>query len=894
MKKTILSLLLVSIFTLSAHAQTNVPQGGTGLTSAASGTVLMGNTSLRMTAVSTSTFSTLLDLVRQAREAFSTTATGLTYAASTGILSLTSGYNIPLTASTTNWNGFYDTPSTRITAGTNMSWAGNTLNGIADSVIRGLFSNSATGLTYTSGTGATSLTAGYNIPLTASTTNWNSFWDTPSTRITAGANCSWSTNTFNCSGGAGGATTTINGASGPAFTFTASSTGATDFAISTSTGAVIFHIPDASATARGLLSTTTQTIAGAKTFTGANAYGTPASITLTNGTGLPVSTGISGLATGIATWLATPSSANLLSALTTKTGTGLSVFDTSPTLVTPILGTPTSVTLTNGTGLPISTGVSGLGTGIATWLATPSSANLATALTTKAGSGLAVFDTSPTIVTPTIAKLANLTTNGFVKTSGSDGTLSVDTATYATAAGTLGFVPRWTSASALGTGLIRDNGTVAGINATSSSYTFNLQGTAATNPFNVASSSGTSIFSTTAFSNILMGTTTESATNKERLKIDAGTATNSGMALWGSVNDYFQSVVTNMSTGINAESGFTAQNASSTATDRFAWFGINGSNYGTSTTYSTGWRSDVTLIGRGNHMFITNASTTGNLYFMTGGTATSTNTRMTITSAGNVGVASTSPTNTFSVNGTVGITGKTDMANASSTALTATTLHSTTATITKNNVTNASTTNETISGALHDSVGAIGTSGQVLQSTGTSTKWTTSSGGGTKLDIATTTIVSPVNTVAEGTAYTYSVPAGTLGTANAVRVTVHYGTIQQFSTNTWTIRFKYGGTTLHTFTIGGTESLVMSGKIEVILASSGTTGTQTSTAIGQIGAGGYIGNGNLEPQYWSQSSKANSTIDSTAAQDFLMTVQSSQNNGGQAFSTNLILVEKIQ
>lgn len=45
-------------------------------------------------------------------------------------LSLTSGYNIPLTASTTNWNGFYNTPSTRITAGSGLSWSGNTLSNV--------------------------------------------------------------------------------------------------------------------------------------------------------------------------------------------------------------------------------------------------------------------------------------------------------------------------------------------------------------------------------------------------------------------------------------------------------------------------------------------------------------------------------------------------------------------------------------------------------------------------------------------------------------------------------------------------------------------------------------------------------------------------------------------
>lgn len=93
------------------------------------------------------------------------------------------------------------------------------------------------------------------------------------------------------------------------------------------------------------------------------------------------------------------------------TGTGGLVRATSPALVTPALGTPASGTLTNCTGLPISTGVSGLASGAATFLATPSSANLAALCTDETGSGALVFGTSPTIVTPTIASFASANHN---------------------------------------------------------------------------------------------------------------------------------------------------------------------------------------------------------------------------------------------------------------------------------------------------------------------------------------------------------------------------------------------------------------------------------------------------------------------------------------------------
>lgn len=84
-----------------------------------------------------------------------------------------------------------------------------------------------------------------------------------------------------------------------------------------------------------------------------------------------------------------------------STGTGSVVLSNSPTLTTPNLGTPSIVTLTNGTGLPISTGVSGLGIGVA--------GGLANAVT---GSGSPVLATSPSIASPTVT--GSFTATGLV------------------------------------------------------------------------------------------------------------------------------------------------------------------------------------------------------------------------------------------------------------------------------------------------------------------------------------------------------------------------------------------------------------------------------------------------------------------------------------------------
>ena len=168
----------------------------------------------------------------------------------------------------------------------------------------------------------------------------------------------------------------------------------------------------------------------------------------TGGTDIVVSTGDSVQVTDLTASVAvfTDASKNLVS--NAITGTGNVVMSTSPTLVTPALGTPSALVGTNITGtaagltagnVTTNANLTGAVTSVgnATSLGSFTSAQLATALTDETGTGVAVFATSPTLVTPALGTpssgvVTNLTGTASININGTVGATTAAAGAFTT------------------------------------------------------------------------------------------------------------------------------------------------------------------------------------------------------------------------------------------------------------------------------------------------------------------------------------------------------------------------------------------------------------------------------------------------------------------------------
>ena len=296
-----------------------------------------------------------------------------------------------------------------------------------------------------------------------------------------------------------------------------------------------------------------------------NAQGQITSVT--NTTITPAIGNVTGLATGIATFLQTPTSANLAAAVSDETGSGSLVFATSPTLVTPALGTPASGVMTNVTGLPLSTGVTGtlpIGNG-GTGQTTASTAFNALSPITTAGDLIIGNGTNS-------ATRLGIGSNNYVLTS--NGT----TASWAAVPSSMVYpgagIPNSTG-SAWGTSYsTTGSGTVVAL-ATSPVFVTPTLGAASATSI---STSGTETAGAFVANKVITGSLNAGA-------FSYGTLAYSDIDIFSSytlsVNNYVQKILQNTNSGTAASADFVISNNLGTASTYYGDFGITSSGYNT-------------------------------------------------------------------------------------------------------------------------------------------------------------------------------------------------------------------------------------------------------------------------------------------------------------------------
>jgi hypothetical protein len=540
--------------------------------------------------------------------ATNTTATGLNFnvTSATNIhtfaLSLQSGYGIPLTASTTQWSGLYNNVLSRLAVATGTA-----------------------GTIFNVSTTTNSVTI--NIPIASSS----------NTGQLSAAN--WTT--FNAKLGS------ISALTGPAVHVATSSDTNIVISISTTTANTLTFIPSFTGTlaAARLNSNVVQA------FT--NDTNVTASITAQNATlgwtgVLSVARGGTGTTTAPAfgqflmgnglggySLVATSSLGIIgggggITSVSALTGPAIHVATTSDTNITLSISTTTANTLSY---IPGWTGVLSIARGgTATSTAPADNALLI-------GNGVGYIHSAvPSCSDPTNSKLLfNNVTRVFTcgtDQSGGGGSLS---------GGTPGFVTTWTGTSTVSSGTLRDNGTVSGVNATSSTVSFNVQGSGALNPFQITSSTGATILLAGANGSINIGTSTPftNALNASTLIYAVTSSTN-----------HTQINIQNLSGSATSSAGFVATANLGNDSRYFAEFGINNSNY-LQPGFSGQSPFDAYLTSSDAGVNISTATTSaaGVIKFLTGGNNRS-NERMRITVAGNVGIGTITPTATLFVQGT--------------------------------------------------------------------------------------------------------------------------------------------------------------------------------------------------------------------------------------------------
>ncbi len=640
-------------------------------------------------------------------------------------------------------------------------------------------------------------------------------------------------------------------------------------------GTTTITLPSATGTLATLAGTETLTN---KTLTSptltAPVLGTPASGTLTNATGLPLTSGVTGILPGanggtgvdngtktitlggnlttsgaFATTLTAtadsnvtlPTTGTLATLAGTETLTNKTL--TSPTLTAPVLGTPASGTLTNATGLPIATGVSGLGTGIATALATPSSANILAAVTDETGTGALVFATSPTLVTPTLGVATATSINGLTPTAQTTG--------FTIAGGT-------TSKTLTVSGDATVSGTNTGDQTTITGNAGTATKLATARKINTVDFDGSADITVTAAAGTLTGTSLNSTVTGSSLT-SVGTLTNLTVtnAIAGSITGNAATVTTNANlTGPITSSGNTTSVASQTGTG--TKFVMDTSPTLVTPTLGVATATSInglTPTAQTTGFTIAGGTTSKTLTVSGDATVSGTNTGDQTTITGNAGTATKLATarkiNTVDFDGSADIT-----VTAAAGTLTGTSLNST---VTGSSLTSVGTlTNLTVTNAIAGSItgnaATVTTNANLtgpITSVGNATSVASQTGTGTKfvmdtsptlvtptLGVATATSINKVTITAPTTSATLTIADGKTLTASDNATVSGTNTGDQTITLTGDVTGTGTGSFATTIGTGKVTNAMLAGSIDLttkvtgaLPIANGGTGSSTQNFV---------------------------------------------------------------
>ena len=187
---------------------------------------------------------------------------------------------------------------------------------------------------------------------------------------------------------------------------------------------------------------------------------------------------------------------------------------------------------------------------------------------------------------------------------------------------------------------------------------------------------------------------------------------------------------------------------------------------------------------------------------------------------------------------------------------------------------------------------AIGTGGQVLKtnSGATAPEW----GALNRISMVTSN-VTVSNDAAETNLLSVSIPGGTLGTGNAIRVKAYISDFNLVGSDSCQFRLKYGSTTVSSL-LGTEESgsgiASATGVIEGIIVGTGATNTQEAVMDVDLRVNEFDGN-SVDGDVFRGQTNGSATEDSTGALNLILTVDFGSANASNNITMITATVESI-